>query len=50
MSGRPVAHLLPVMLDDASGSGADHGMMARDVADHAADRRAFQTAFGGPDP
>jgi hypothetical protein len=44
-----VRHFLPVMLDNAPGSGSHHGMMTCDVTDHAADCGALQTAFGVSD-
>jgi hypothetical protein len=50
LSRRLVPHLLAVMLNDAPGGGAYNGMMACDMTDHAADSRAFQTAFGGSHP
>ncbi len=35
-----------MMLDYASGRGAQHGMMTGDMAGHRAHRRAFHTALG----
>jgi hypothetical protein len=41
-----VAHLLPMMLDDASGRGAENGMVTSHMARHCAHRSSLNTAFG----
>jgi len=45
-----VLHLLPMMLNNAPCGRSYYGVMAGHVADHAADCRAFQAAFGAGNP
>jgi len=43
---RFVLHLLTMMLNHTPRGGPQNSMMSGDVADDAADRRAFQASFG----